>query len=82
MFLAYYRVTTKEILKNFDLSLDFESRIAYIYIMIQIYYQDESSQVVRPSIHFKPDAKSVKELVESIAGVFPIKYYVTDFNKR
>jgi hypothetical protein len=33
--LAYYRVTTKEILKNFDLSLDFESRIAYIYIMIQ-----------------------------------------------
>jgi hypothetical protein len=80
--LAYYRVTTKEILKIFEVFLDFETRIAYIYTMIQIYYQDGSSQVVRPSVHFKPDAKAVKELVESIAGVFPIKYYVTDFNKR
>jgi hypothetical protein len=50
--------------------------------MIQIYYSDGSSQVVRPSQTFKPDAKAIKELVEAIAGVFPIKYYVTDFNKR
>jgi hypothetical protein len=47
--------------------------------MIQIYYEDGSSQVVRPTAAFKPEAKSVRDLVESIAGKYPVKYYVSDF---
>jgi hypothetical protein len=50
--------------------------------MIQIYYEDNSSQVIRPSIHFKPESKAIKELVEAIAGIYPVKYYVSDFETK
>ena len=50
--------------------------------MIQIYYEDGSSQVVRPTSAFKPESNSVKELVEAIAGKFPVKYYVSDFGTK
>jgi hypothetical protein len=50
--------------------------------MIQIYYQDGSSQVIRPSNYFKPDQQSIKDLVASVAGIYPVKYYVSDFKQR
>jgi hypothetical protein len=50
--------------------------------MIQIYYEDGSSQCIRPTNSFKPDQKSVKELVYSVAGVNPVKYYVSDFETK
>jgi hypothetical protein len=50
--------------------------------MIQIYYTDGSSQVIRPSNYFKPDSVAVKDLVASVAGIFPVKYYVSDFKQR
>jgi hypothetical protein len=49
--------------------------------MIQIYYEDSSSQVIRPSNQFQPTAQNIKDLVYAIAGKFPVKYYISDFKK-
>lgn len=49
--------------------------------MIQIYYEDGSTQVVRPSNQFQPSSDNVKALVQSVAGVYPVKYFVSDFKK-
>lgn len=49
--------------------------------MIQIYYEDGASQVIRPSNQFQPSADNIKALVASVAGIYPVKYYVSDFKK-
>lgn len=49
--------------------------------MIQIYYEDGCSQVIKPSELFQPSQQSTKDLVYSIAGRFPVKYYISNFKK-
>lgn len=50
--------------------------------MIQIYYEDGSTQIVRPTAAFERSPDNIKSLVASVAGTFPVKYYVSDFETK
>lgn len=50
--------------------------------MIQIYYEDGSSQVIKPSAQFEHTAQNIKDLVNSVAGKHRVKYYLVDFGKK
>jgi hypothetical protein len=47
--------------------------------MIQIYYEDGSSQVIRPTHHFDRSGRAIQDLVRDIAKAHPVKYYLTQF---